>query len=141
MSVALKLEGLTDLRASLLALPDKLRAQANDEVKRTTKEAAAALVVAYPQGDTGNLRKGVRTRYRINRLGLGVGTVLSLAPHAHLWEFGTVNRTTQKGWNRGRMVAQYNRGLVGIAARERREMMAALIALVRNTGFEVTHAG
>ena len=141
MSVALKLEGLTDLRASLQALPDKLEAQANDEVKRTMYEAAVALKASYPQGDTGNLRAGVQTRFRINRRGFATGTVRSLSPHSHLWEFGTVNRKTQKGWNRGRMVAQYNRGLVGIAERERREMFAALVALVRNTGFEVKHAG
>lgn len=138
MSLSVRTTGLEDLRAALQQLPDKLDDQASDEVKRTMYEAAAALRASYPQGDTGNLRAGVKTRFRINRRGFATGTVRSEAPHAQLWEFGTVNRKTQKGWNRGRMVAQYNRGLVGIAQRERREMFAALVALVRNSGFEVT---
>jgi hypothetical protein len=139
--VSLRVTGLAELRAALVQLPDKIEQQANDEVKRTMNEAAAALVASYPEGDTGNLRKGVKKRFRINRRGFATGTVRSEAPHAHLWEFGTVNRRTEKGWNRGRMITHYNRGLVGIAQRERREMEAALVALVRNHGFTVSGFG
>ncbi len=141
MSAAVTVTGLEQLRAALQQVPDYIDEQASDEVQRTMQKAAATLRATYPQGDTGNLRKGVRTRFRLNKRGFAVGTVTSTAPHAQLWEFGTVNRHTQKGWNRGRMIAQYNRGLVGIAQRERRDMLAALIALVNNTGFKVTSGG
>jgi hypothetical protein len=150
--VSLRVTGLAELRTALLQLPDKIEQQANDEVKRTMNEAAAALIASYPVGtagrrykgtdvDPGGLRRGVKKRFRINRRGFATGTVRSTAQHAHLWEFGTVNRATQKGWNRGRMITQYNRGLVGIAQRERHEMEAALVALVRNHGFTVSGFG
>jgi hypothetical protein len=64
--------------------------------------------------------------------------VKSTSPHAHFWEFGTQNRTTSKGWNRGKLKDQYNRGLVGISIRERAKLNAKLVELVRKAGFDVT---
>jgi hypothetical protein len=154
MNVAVRVTGLEELRAALVQLPDKIEQQANDEVKRTMNEAAAALIQAYPVGtagryykgqaiDPGGLRRGVKKRFRINRRGFATGTVRSESPHAHLWEFGTVNRETKKGWKRGQIDKEknYNHGLVGIAQKERREMEAALVALVRNHGFKVQSLG
>ena len=76
--------GLVELRKALLELPEKIEQQANDEVKRTMNEAAAALIQAYPVGtagrkykgreiEPGGLRRGVKKRFRINRRGFATG--------------------------------------------------------------------
>lgn len=128
--------GVEDLRAALKQLPDELADEARGEIIRTTRAAANELRAIYP-AVTGNLRRGVKTKIREQR-GETTGVVESTAPHAHLWEYGTVNRKTEKGWNRGRMPAQYTRGLVAIALRHQRTLVRLLQAIVERAGFKLT---
>jgi len=138
--VAVKVKGLDELRRALKDLPADLAQQNRAHVEAATRDAAAALRSAYPRGDTGNLRAGVKTEFDVTPTGT-VGTVISRSPHAHLWEFGTVNRRTQQGWNRGRLASQIHRGLTAIAPRERRKLNAAIIDTLRDD-FKVSgHAG
>jgi hypothetical protein len=140
VAIDVKVLGLEQLQRSLRDVPDTINEGAANIVKLSMNEAAADLIATYPQGDTGNLRGGVKKRFRINRRGYAVGTVRSTSPHAHLYEFGTAFRRTAAGWNRGRVKSFEERGmvgLVGIAIRERREMETALYALVRNAGFVI----
>lgn len=136
-AVRVRITGLTELRAALVGWPASMGERMRPDVIRITREAAAQLVSAYPRGDTGNLRAGVKTKFRHRPTGT-TGTVLSTAPHAHLWEYGTVNRRTQKGWNRGRMLAQIHRGLTAIKARQLRALRAIAIERLREDGFRVT---
>lgn len=133
----LRLDGLTELRAALRQLPADLAADAADMVVHSVDMTAASLIQSYPLGDTGNLRKGVKKTITRSQVAV-VGEVKSTSPHAHLWEFGTQNRRTQHGWNRGRLRNQYNRGLVGITLRERQALNTNLIDLVRRAGFIVS---
>jgi hypothetical protein len=133
----LVLDGLAELRAALRALPEELRSDGAKIVDDAAEVTAASLKQSYPLGDTGNLRGGVSIATEHTPHGT-IGIVRSRSPHAHLWEFGTQNRTTRQGWNRGRSPAHHNQGLVGIASRNRRRKQARLIDLVRRAGFEVT---
>jgi hypothetical protein len=130
-------DGLAQLRADLLSLPDDLAQEAAVIVDDTTEVTASSLRQAYPRGETGKLRDGVRAEMKREQFGV-VGTVHSTSPHAHLWEFGTQLRRTREGWNRGRMPSRDREGLVSIAARNRRQMNGQLVELVRNAGFDVT---
>ncbi len=133
----LELEGLSELRAALRALPVELADKGADLVDGATERTAASLVQAYPPGPSGKLRRGVS--HTVTRsAGGAIGTVVSRSPEAHLWEFGTQNRRTRQGWNRGRGPAHHNEGLVGIAQRERRTLTGELVDLVRAGGFEVS---
>lgn len=133
----LRIDGLDELKEALRQLPAELAAEAADAIDNTVEVTAASLVQSYPRGDTGNLRNGVK--HSVIRSDFGaVGEVKSTSPHAHLWEFGTQNRTTRQGWNRGKLEAQYNRGLVGISLRERKKLNEQLIGIVRKAGFVVT---
>jgi hypothetical protein len=150
VAIDVKVLGLEQLQRALRDVPDHIDEGAANIVKLSMNEAASDLKATYPLGppgrhtedgtpiEPGALRAGVKKRFRINRRGYAVGTVRSLAPHSHLYEFGTAFRQTAAGWNRGRVKSFEERGmvgLVGIAERERREMQSALYALVRNAGF------
>jgi hypothetical protein len=133
----LELNGLADLMAALRKLPAELAAEAAEHIDDTVEVTASSLIQSYPLGDTGNLRKGVKKSVTRSAFG-AVGEVKSTSPHAHLWEFGTQNRQTRQGWNRGKLKDQYNRGLVGISLRERKKLNVKLIELVKRAGFEVS---
>lgn len=138
--LGMMLFGLGDFRDALKRLPVELQQEARAEIIRTTEGAAAELRAVYPVGDTGNLRRGVKTKLREKR-GETTGTVLSTAPHAHLWEYGTVNRKTEKGWNRGRMPSNITRGLIAIRMRKQRTLMYALRSILERGGdFRLTAA-
>jgi HK97 gp10 family phage protein len=138
MSAQVKWEGLDELRKQLQALPKDLNREARGRVIAAANSAADDLKQAYPKGDTGNLRKGVKVKVEESEVATHA-VVRSSAAHAHLWEFGTQNRKTQKLWNRGSGPAHYDQGLVGIASKKRRNLNANLIAIVKSvTGADVT---
>jgi hypothetical protein len=127
--------GLDELRDQMRRLADDLGSQgaAAAIVRRATDGTAQDLRAAYEQHrHTGTLASRVRTRYPRPL----VGVVSSAAPHANIFEKGTVERHTRSGANRGRMPAA--RILGAIAVRHRREMNAELAALLRAYGFDVT---
>jgi len=70
------------------ALGDAVRASVRDEAATVAERMATELRDAYPEV-TGNLRRGVRVEH-----GRRGSYVLSRAPHAHLYEWGTRERKT-----------------------------------------------
>lgn len=135
--MGMRWEGMSELRKEIRGLPPLLAQKAEARVTDAAGNAATALRDAYPAGPTGGLRRGVRVTSS-RRKSLVVATVISSAPEAHLWEFGTQVRRTQRGWNRGAEPAHYNQGIVGIAIRYRRLLLAQLIAIVEEQGLPVT---
>jgi len=134
------LEGFEDFKAMLAQLPDTLAEEAEAIVEHYAEITASSIRQAYPIGDTGKLRRGVKIQVLKRRFVAG-RTVRSTSPAAHLWEFGTQNRVTRQGWRRGRMPAHKPEGLVAIAVRNRRAMVEALIAMLQKQPFEVTTRG
>lgn len=135
-SMKVAMEGLDELRAALKALPEDLARDARFRVRAAANAAADDLRAAYPS-DSGNLRRGVRVAVEDQAVSV-VATVKSSSPHAHLWEFGTQVRRTQRLLNRGAAPAHFDQGLVGIAQRRRRDLNEELVDIVRKAGFEVT---
>lgn len=128
--------GVSELQAALKRLSIEVQEKAEKEIEATARATAAELKGVYPVGDTGNLRRGVRVKPVKGAREITWRTV-STAPHAHLWEYGTVNRTTAAGWNRGMVSREKNRrrGLIAIGGRRRRLLEKTLQAVVdRETG-------
>lgn len=136
MSARVIFEGLDELRDELKRLPAELNREARDQVIATAEATAAELRAAYPE-KTGNLRRGVKVKIEETPTST-IAKVISSAPHAHLWEFGTEIRKTQKLYPRGRMTAKFDQGLVGIAIRRRLRMDRLLVAVIESHNFQVT---
>lgn len=130
MAARVEWSGLQEFKKQLRNLPTELRAEADEIVTATAHEAAAEIVAAYPTGPTGNLKKGVKVR-QAN----GGAVVISAAPHAHLYEFGTQARQDDLGRNRGSMPPKPT--VIPIAQRKRRGMYERLKAMVEKHGLEV----
>ncbi len=128
--------GMDELKKALLRLPVELTELAQQIVVEAAEGAAAEIKNAYPEGETGNLKKGVRVR---SRRGGGPHTVIrdvvSSAPHAWLFENGSQTRQTALGYNRGFMPGANL--FVPVAMRRRREMLEDLVAIVEQAGLDV----
>lgn len=107
MSAGFQLEGFDDLSRALEALPEDLARRELAPVVRSHSDGLAAdLRTAYDQGGTGTLAARVSVEPGRDPRGLRM-KVRSRAPHAHLYEFGTVQRfTAGTGANRGTMPAR-----------------------------------
>ena len=81
--------GLAAWKAELEAEPEALAGVANPQVSATADDAAQALRAAYPLGPTGRLKGGVRVDRDPTSGATAAATVVSGAPHAHLYEDGT----------------------------------------------------
>ena len=137
MSMRLQLIGMAELRQALRQLPEELTAEAQAIVESHAEDAARQVEAAYPEGPTGNLRRGVSLKSEGSRLGV-LATLRSRAHHAHLYEGGTRLRRTSTGANRGVMPkAPEGERMIPIVVRARRRMVAALIQLVEKAGFQV----
>ena len=124
-------QNLQEFRVALEAVPRTLHEAARIIIDGATDDTAAALSRNYPLGETGNLRGGIRVHKSATERVI-LNEVASTAPHAHLWEYGTVNRVTRKGWNRGRVKPARDRGLEtlrSLAQRYRRRMLIELALL------------
>jgi len=98
--VTLTFHGLQELKADLRQLPAALTGEAIHLVQAEGNAAAFAIRGAYPEV-TGHLRQGVGVE-PIQRTQFFAGVrVVSRAPHAHLYEYGTQVRHTALGANRG----------------------------------------
>lgn len=134
------LEGLDAFQAALKALPQEFHDEGMAVVKATTEAAAAEMRAAYPErdygapGKRGNLRKGVKVDFP--SMSILVGIARSTSPHAHLYEFGTQERTTAHGAHRGSV--RPHPVTVPIARKRRNQMVDSLVALVKAKGFEVS---
>jgi len=133
-SVNLFLDGLDELRKALRDMPDELTNDAIAIVATAAADTASEIKTVYP---TGPMREGVVVTDRSHQYQARF-VVESRTPQATWWEFGTENRRTKQGWNRGSEPAHKDQGLVSIAKRHRALMKAALIALVQSAGFLVT---
>lgn len=137
MSVTVKLVGLEDFRRALRNLPQELVEESSHIVVTAAENAKRQLQSVYPQGPTGNLRSKIVVRTVPSRL-TAQARLLSQAPHAHLYEFGTRNRRTDKGWRRGRMPkAAASDAAIPVFIQARRRMVQALIGVVQRAGFLV----
>lgn len=98
-----RLDLATALRR-LEALGDVVRESVRQGASEAANRMAAELGGLYPQGPTGNLRRGLRVEH-----GRRGSYVLSRARHAHLYEWGTRPRKnyTRQGANRGVMPAAH----------------------------------
>jgi hypothetical protein len=133
-AVNLFLDGLDELRKALRDMPDELTNDAMAIVATAAEDTASEVRSVYPAGP---MREGVDVTDRSHQYQAKF-VVQSHTPQANWWEFGTQNRHTQQGWNRGAEPAHKDRGLIAIAKRHRATMHAALVALVRSAGFMVT---
>lgn len=132
-SVWVLLEGLDELRKALRDMPERLHANADVIVANAAWDTARELLSVYP--GNGPLRRGVVVEDRSSAL-QSRHVVVSRSREAEWWEFGTQNRRTQKGWNRGAAPAHAN-GLIALARPHRKDMRRQLIEMLRGEGFAV----
>jgi hypothetical protein len=134
----LTFDGLDELREQLRQLPADLTEKGIGIVTEHAQAAERAIETGYPIGRTGNLRRRVVLERSASTKNSCSFAVRSRAPHASIFERGTVERHTKKGFNRGRMPQQpESERLIPKAIRIRKRMTDALIDLVREAGFEV----
>src|SRR5262249_59050369 len=118
MSMTVELTGLTELLTALRDLPQELVTEATTIVEHHAETARAQLVQRYPPKQITEglgLREGVELEMLTSSYGVHA-RLRSRSPAAHLWEFGTQDRHTQEGWNRGR-APEHDGGLGPIAER------------------------
>ena len=131
MSMQFKWQGLLELQQQLHALPDHLREVARYIIEDTAQDAAVEIRGAYPR-KTGKLASSVTVTLRTSGPYGVVAQVRNTAPHAFIFEHGTVARHTTEGWARGVMPA----GNVFLPRiyRHRRRMYERLTQVLRDEG-------
>lgn len=140
MPARFHMEGLDEFRVELRKIPAGLVADAAAVVFAHAEDAQRQIAAGYPQGPTGNLKRGVVVERQKGNLRV-FARVRSRAPHAHLFEKGTRVRTTREGWNRGRMPpAPEAARMVPKVVRLRRRMELVLMGLLERYGFLVREA-
>ena len=126
MSASLQLDGVRELVAALEALPDELRRNELGPVVSAHAEALVSeLRATYPK-HTGTL--AARVAAEPSRKGDPLfWKVRSKAPHAHLYEYGTIGRFTKgTGAYRGIMPEPAQPVFVPAAIRVRERMIRAV---------------
>lgn len=125
MADTLTITGLDDLKRAIGQYGAVCTEEAQTLAERSAERAREEIIAAYPEGPTGNLRKGVRIVRAKGQGHRALGIVKSTAPHAHLYEYGTRRQPA--------------RPVVGeIASRVRRDYHRDLIEMVeRVTGLEI----
>ena len=99
---------IRQMRDAFRSLPSAIaRKYIRKAVTEATKSLRSEVRAATPKGLTGNLRKGLSTKFKYRSEGAGffsfrVGFDRKKAPHALLVEEGTKPRYTKKGAYRGR---------------------------------------
>jgi len=121
-SLVLTLDGIGELSQALSDLPAELQAEARVIVHAAAIAAADDLRTAYGSSKMADHVYVVDNSVPMQEK----WTVESRAKEAVWWEFGTQNRHTQAGWNRGSAPAHRDQGLMTIAKRIRREMYDGL---------------
>ena len=137
MSVRVTWDGFDAFRKALRDAPESVRAQADAVIRDTADVVARDVRSSYPQGQTGNLKRGVTVEHNSYRFG-SVGVVRSRAQHASIFEHGTKTRATGTGANRGAMPRPPSvQQAIPKFVEARRRMTQALIDVLRGAGFEV----
>ena len=99
---SVKFDGLDTFKQELQVLTSDLVREAEGILVASAHEAADAVRAAYPYRQ-GGLRGGVTVIPSRGRT-LAGAEVKNLAPHAIIYEDGTVTRETHQGYNRGRTI-------------------------------------
>lgn len=134
---SLRINGLTELREALKALPPDLVREAAAIVHAQAEAARQEMAGAYPVGKTGALRRSLSIELRSDTTSTAA-IVRNRARHASIFEYGTTARHWKSGKSTGTMPA--GRVFIPIALQRRRIMLAALIDLIERTGLHVTGA-
>lgn len=133
-------DGLKEFRDLLRQLPSDLSKEAGQIIETVASGFAHEVRANYPEVK-GNLRRGVRVTKRFSATAGAQISVRSTAPHSHLFERGTANRTTHSGANRGRMPqAPEHQRFIPRAIRTRQRLQAQLVLLLERAGFVVKAA-
>lgn len=132
-SASVQWTGMKELIAELTTAPTEIRQDGMVILKDELEAAADEIRAAYPQGPTGNLKRGVAVV--IPNSQVLVGSVKSTSPESHLYEFGTQARQS-RGGNRG--AVRPHPVTVPIANKHRREMFERLKEMLANMGFQVS---
>ena len=125
-AATLEIQGLDELKKLVGGFADACTDDGQQLADQAAMRAVEEVKAAYPQGPTGNLKKGVRI-VRVKGDGHRVLSIVkSTAPHAHLYEYGTRRQPA--------------RPVMGeVAARVRRDFYADLLRMVeRVTGAAIT---
>jgi hypothetical protein len=134
--VALRIDGLTELRAALMHLPPELVREASVIVTAQAEAAMREMAAGYPF-HSGNLRQHLRLELGGDAVS-ATARIRNTAKHAYIFESGTGPRHWANGKNTGTMPA--GRVFIPIAIQRRRIMLAALIDLVERSGLHVSGA-
>ena len=134
MSAQIRWSGLQELLRELNQLPEALRREGHQILVEEAHGTAAELVQAYPRR-TGTLAARVRVIEGSSDV-IGAA-VVSASPHSHLWHWGTDQRRTARGVNRGRMPKPNPEPLVPIARRRRLRARRRLVEMLERKGFDV----
>ena len=138
MSARVTLDGFDEFAATLAVLPATLTTQARDPIRTAAEETMTQLLAGYPE-KSGHMKAGVSLDVHDEPAHFAV-TVLSLAPEAHLWEYGTRVRSTQQGWNRGSEQGAREKSLHAIADAHQETLAQILTGIVKANSFEVDGA-
>lgn len=137
MATTLRMDGLKEFYGYLRQLPDELKGEADAIVRLQAEDAKRSIQQGYPEGPTGNLKARVSVEHNSSKWGTNA-IVRSRAPHAWMFENGTRERKTSRGFNRGRMPkADEAEAFIPKAIRYRRRMIEALKTVLVKAGFEV----
>jgi hypothetical protein len=101
-TLSVKWDGLDTFKQELQALTSDLIREAEGILVASAFDAADAVRDAYPYRE-GGLIRGVTVEPSRGRT-LAGAEVKNLAPHAIIYEDGTVTRATHRGYNRGRTI-------------------------------------
>jgi hypothetical protein len=135
MSARIVLDGFQDLLRQLNTMEASVRAEAHAILLGEATGGSVELIQSYKR-KTGNLASRVRV---IEEGGDVVGAVIvSASPHSHLYHWGTGERRTAKGANRGRGPRANPEPLVPIARRRRARAQRRLVEMLERKGFEVS---
>jgi hypothetical protein len=136
MPVRLRIDGIAEFKAALRNLPTELRAEANGIVNAHADAAQAAIAAQYPEGSGRlmGLRHNLSIKSSYSAFGV-TARLINRSPIAWIYENGTELRHTDLGINRGRMPAA--KVFIPTVIRERRAMIADLVALVERAGLSV----
>jgi hypothetical protein len=139
MSAEIRWEGFDELIAQLTSAPAEIRAEGMTILREETEGCAQEIRNAYAQhSKSGKLERGVGTEFPSTSVLVGI--VRSKARHSHLFEFGTKQRRTSSGANRGVMPAVNPAVVVPIARRRRERMLTRLMEMMKRRGFQVTRS-
>lgn len=129
--------GMSEFRALLRHLPEDLTSEASHIVEGTANGAAYEIKRGYPD-TSGRLIGGVQvSHFEKGKVAAGA-IVKSAAKHAHLFEFGTRQRRTNTGANRGVMPkAAESAAMIPKVIRARKRMYSQLADMLRRVGFRV----